>query len=153
MPGFEGLAEYSPWWWVALAILLAAIEMVTVSTVLIWSALAALVTAIVLWLLPAFALGGQVALFAVLSVFFTLAGRHLAMRYARTETGETLNRRAEQLVGREGIVEEFAFHEGKVTVDGIPWPARIDGGDRKLKPGDRVRVIAADGIVIWVKPL
>ena len=43
----------SPWWWVALAILLGAIEMLTPTTVLVWSALAALVTALALWLAPA----------------------------------------------------------------------------------------------------
>ena len=42
----------SPWWWVALAILLAAAEMVTITTVLVWAAVAALITAILLWLGP-----------------------------------------------------------------------------------------------------
>ena len=36
--GLTLLDGISPWWWVALAILLAAVEMVTITTVLVWSA-------------------------------------------------------------------------------------------------------------------
>ena len=50
----------SPWWWVALAILLAAAEMLTVTTVLVWSAGAALVTAIALWAAPGLGWAPQV---------------------------------------------------------------------------------------------
>ncbi|MCB1374159.1 MAG: NfeD family protein, partial [Rhodobacteraceae bacterium] len=56
-------------------------------------------------------------------------------------------------VGREAEVVAFSWHEGQVTVDGVPWPARLDGGDVKLDPGDRVRIIAADGIVVWVRKI
>ena len=47
----------------------------------------------------------------------------------------------------------FDAHEGKVTVDGIPWPARLEGKSSPPAAGDRVTVVAADGIVIWVRPL
>ena len=63
----------SPWWWVALAILLAAIEMLTVTTLLVWSATAAALTALALWLAPGLGWAGQVALFAVLSIALTFA--------------------------------------------------------------------------------
>ena len=47
----------------------------------------------------------------------------------------------------------FDGDEGKVTVDGIPWPARLDGRSSPPAAGDRVEVVAADGIVVWVRPL
>jgi len=150
--GTDLLTAVSPWWWVAAAIVMAAIEMLTVSTVLIWSALAALVTAAILWLAGGMSVWVQIAIFGVLSIVFTFAGRALVARYGDLgDKAGKLNRRADQLVGREAEVVSFSWHEGQVTVDGVPWPARLDGGDVKLDPGDRVRIIAADGIVVWVR--
>jgi membrane protein implicated in regulation of membrane protease activity len=146
----------SPWWWVALAVLLAAAEMVTITTVLVWSAAAALVTALALWLAPD--LGGfvQIGLFAGLSIVFFFVGRALVGRFGQPggdRGGATLNRRAAQLIGREGVVTGFAGDEGQVTVDGVPWPARLEGPAALPAEGARVRIVAVDGIVVMVRPL
>ncbi|MFO1141736.1 MAG: NfeD family protein [Amaricoccus sp.] len=144
----------SPWWWVALAILLAAAEMVTITTVLVWAAAAALLTAILLWIVPSLGVFEQVGIFAALSIVFFFVGRALVGRFGQPGGGEPkLNRRAGQLVGREGTVLEFGRDEGKVTVDGVPWPARLAPGARAPLPGDRVRITAVDGIVIAITPL
>lgn len=147
------LEGISPWWWVAAAILLAAIEMLTVSTVMIWSAAAAMVVAILLWVAPGLPGAVQVAVFGALSIAFTFAGRAAVARYGDGDRqASTLNRRADRLVGREGVVIAFAGGEGRVTIDGEPWPARLDGAEPAPVPGDRVRVVAADGMVVWVAP-
>src|SRR6188508_2419781 len=101
MGAFDGLLGISPWWWVALAILLAAVEMVTVTTVVVWAALAALVTALALWAAPGMGGAVQVALFAALSIAFTLAERGLVGRFGRQEDVGHLNRRAAQIIGRD----------------------------------------------------
>jgi membrane protein implicated in regulation of membrane protease activity len=142
----------SPWWWVALAILLGAIEMLTPTTVLVWSALAAVVTAAVLWLVP-LGLAAQVALFAVASIVFTLAGRALFQRSRSQDDGSTLNRRADQVLGREAVVVAFDHGDGQVTVDGVPWPARLEAGSTVPQSGDRVLVTGAEGIVVRVRPV
>ncbi len=150
------LQGISPWWWVALAILLAAAEMLTVSTVLIWSALAAMLTALCLWIFPDLGGPAQIAIFALGSIALVFPGRRLAERLgARGGRADNpqLNRRADRLVGREAVVVTFEFHEGQVSIDGVPWPARLDGSARTPVPGDRVRVTAADGIVVWVRPI
>ena len=154
MGGFDGLQGISPWWWVALAILLAAVEMVTVTTVVVWAALAALVTALGLWAAPGMGGFEQVGLFGVLSIAFFFVGRWLVDRFGQPG-GESsrLNARAEQLVGREGDVLSFAHDEGKVMVDGVPWPARLDYGAAVPAPGDRVKIVAADGITVRVRPV
>jgi inner membrane protein len=89
------LQGISPWWWVALAILLAAIEMVTITTVL-WSSLAAFLTALALWAVPGLGGAQQIACFAVLSIVFTLAGRALVNRFGLPgdDAAGRLNRRA-----------------------------------------------------------
>lgn len=147
------LVGISPWWWVALAILLAAIEMVTVTTVVVWSALAAFVTALALWAVPGMGGAGQVAVFAVCSIAFTLAGRAIVGRFGRQEEVGHLNRRAAQIVGREAVVDRFDHGEGQVVVDGVPWPARLAEGAATPAVGERVRIVSADGIVVRVKPL
>ncbi len=103
------LEQVSPWWWVALAILLAAAEMVTITTVLIWAALAALITALALWLVPGLGVFEQIGLFAALSIVFFFVGRSLVGRFGQPggNDASTLNRRAAQLVGREAVVTSF----------------------------------------------
>lgn len=144
----------SPWWWVALAVLLGAGEMLTTTTLLLWSALGALATAAVVWLLGPAAWPLELGIFAVLSVAITLVGREITRRrQSRPDAATPLNRRAAQLVGREAEVISFHHGEGRVTVDGIPWQARIEGGLPAPTPGERLRIVATDGIVVIVRHL
>lgn len=143
----------SPWWWVAAAILLAALEMVTTTTLAIWSACAALMTALVLWLAPGLGWAAQIAIFAGLSIALIFASRWVFDRYGRSDDPVKLNRRADQLIGRTAVVVSFDGGEGKVEIDGVPWPARIEAPAPTPAPGERVRILAADGIVVWVRPV
>ena len=49
---------------------------------------------------------------------------------------------------REGVVDDWNGEEGWVIIEGERWRAR---SDRPLKPGERVRVIDVDGLVVTVK--
>ncbi len=148
------LQGISPWWWVALAILLAAAEMVTVTTVLISAATAALVTALWLWLVPHLSGAGQIAVFGLFAIAFTFAGRAVVGRFGVGGEPDKLNRRAAALIGREATVIDFLYQEGQVTIDGMPWPARLrDESGPAPEPGNRVRVVGTDGIVVWVAAL
>ena len=49
---------------------------------------------------------------------------------------------------REGIVDEWNGKEGWVIVEGERWRARAD---KPLSPGDKIRVIEVDGLVLIVK--
>ncbi len=152
--GLAILQGISPWWWVALAVLLAAGEMLTVSTVLLWSALAAMIVAILLWVVPDLSGALQIAVFAILSILLTFGGRAVFARFGEAaEERNQLNQRTTQLIGREARVIRFDFHEGMVEVDGVPWPARLDGPRRKITAGEIVEITAADGIILWVRPL
>lgn len=145
------LSGLSPWWWVAAAILLAAAEMVTVTTVLLSAAVAALATALCLWIFPDLGGAGQIAIFAALSIALTFLGRALVGRYGDgASPSGTLNQRTAQLIGREALVTEFSGAEGQVSVDGMPWPARLAPGETTPVAGARVRIIATDGIVLSV---
>ncbi|MEM9495774.1 MAG: nodulation protein NfeD [Pseudomonadota bacterium] len=49
---------------------------------------------------------------------------------------------------REGVVDDWDGKEGWVIVEGERWRARAD---RPLSPGDKIRVVEIDGLVLVVK--
>lgn len=142
----------SAWLWPAIAVVFAGLKLRSDSLWPVWLAFAAALTAIVVWIFPE--LGGlvQFTLFALLTVAFVAVGRTLVGRTGDTDDAGNSKRNPSELVGREVEVISFEFHEGRVTIDGTIWPARITG-TRIPKPGDRVSVVAADRVVVWVKPL
>jgi membrane protein implicated in regulation of membrane protease activity len=141
----------SPWWWVALALALGAVEMATMSFFLIWPALAALCVAGFLAISPQMAGTSQIVIFAGLGILFTFSGRYLMARYGDGGGALTgLNLRSKRLVGRNATVLEFLDAEGVVEVEGIRWRAIWPEG-QTAKVGDRVRVTGADGMTLSVE--
>ncbi len=55
---------------------------------------------------------------------------------------------AEAIRRREGVVDDWHGKEGWVIVEGERWRAR---SDRPLSPGDKVKVIEIDGLVLVVR--
>lgn len=55
---------------------------------------------------------------------------------------------SEAIRKREGVVDEWDGKDGWVIVEGERWRARAD---KPLAPGDKVRVIEVDGLVLVVK--
>jgi len=144
----EGL---SPWWWVALAFALGALEMATATFVLIWLALAALVMAGILAAGAVLSGAAQVAIFATLSVLLTFVGRYLLNRFGDGGGAEhaSLNQRGQHLVGRSANVLECANSEGAVEIEGMRWRARwVSGSNSDV--GATVKITKADGMLLEV---
>lgn len=151
MMQFTGLGAAAPWLWIALALALGLAERRLGAAILLWVALAALLTAMGLWIAPSLPLPAQLGLFAALAAALALVGRSFghAGGAARARAAS-----ARALVGREAEVVAFHFHEGQVAVDGATWPARLDGASSRTPDvGERLRIIATDGRVMWVRPL
>ena len=55
---------------------------------------------------------------------------------------------SEAIRKREGVVDEWNGNEGWVIIEGERWRARAD---KPFKPGDRIRVVDIDGLVVTVK--
>lgn len=146
------LTGMSPWWWVILAFALGSIEMATMTFFLIWPALAALCMAGILVLAPNMSGTMQIALFAILSIILTFAGRYLLRKYGDggEEGNKTINNRAAQLVGQTAKVLEFEGGNGAVEVEGMRWRAKW-ATDHTSKPGQRVRITQADAMVLHVE--
>ncbi|MEO1610790.1 MAG: NfeD family protein [Pseudomonadota bacterium] len=143
----------SPWWWVALAIAIGAVEMLTFTYFLIWLALAAFGTGVVMWIAPDMSGTAQVATFAGLSVVITVAGRFwLKSRRAAPSDAPGLNRRSEQVIGRVGkALGDFESGEGVIEIDGVRWRARDISGEA-ASAGDLMSVIDADGMTLTCEP-
>jgi inner membrane protein len=151
---FGFLAGISPWMWIALGVALGAVEMATMSFFLIWPGLAAVAVGVVLWLVPDLSGNAQVALFAVLAVAATLAGRAAIRRGGQAPSDRPdLNRRSERMAGRIGVaLEPFLHGEGAVEIDGLRWRARLAADAGPLEAGAPVRVLEVNGMTLTVVP-
>jgi membrane protein implicated in regulation of membrane protease activity len=154
MQALEFLNGISPWWWVAFALALGALEMATFSFFLIWPALAALITAAMLLASPDLSSSAQISIFALVSIALTFAGRMLFNKYGDGggEEDEILNKRGARFIGRSASVLEYANGEGFVEIEGMRWRA-IWPADQMSDMGQKVRITKADGLVLTVEPI
>jgi membrane protein implicated in regulation of membrane protease activity len=145
------LQGISPWWWVAIALAIATLEMATMSFFLIWPAMAALVTAAILAASPEMPGIIQLITFAVSSVILTFIGRSLFNKFGDggEAVDETLNNRGNHFVGRMGKTLTYSSGEGSVEVDGMRWRARWPEGQIG-EEGAMVRIVSADGMTLTV---
>lgn len=145
MNGYQ--PDFWHWWILALALIIA--ETFLPGTFFLWMGVSALVLGVLAWLIPAMGWEMQLMLFAVLSLV-AIVGWRIYQRKHPDETDQpSLNRRGEQYIDRVFTLEtaiENGF--GKVRVGDTLW--RVKGGD--LAAGTKVRVTAADGIVLVVEP-
>ncbi|MCB1790274.1 MAG: NfeD family protein [Gammaproteobacteria bacterium] len=110
--------------------------------------ISAVVLGLLAWLIPAMGWETQLMLFAILSLVSIVGWRVWQRRYPDESDQPSLNRRAEQYVGRVFVLEtpiENGF--GKVRVGDSLW--RVEGPDAAA--GSRVRVTSADGVVLVVE--
>jgi membrane protein implicated in regulation of membrane protease activity len=117
-----------PYWiWLALGVILLAVEAATSTEWLLWPAVSAGVVAVITALGLALGLPGEIALFAVLTVIATLMSRRLIQRVNPGDTPD-INARDSRLIGqRAQVVQAFVDGRGRVFVSGAEWVAEIEG--------------------------
>ncbi len=135
-------------WWFGLGGALLVIEMFTGTLFFLWLSAAALVTALLCFLLG-LGLPVSLAVFAaagLLSFFgwYRFRPRHLDQR----EAGAHVNNRLAGLVGREAVLQEAVVHgRGRVNIDDAWWQVRAD---EDLPAGSRIKVQSLDGMVLLI---
>lgn len=146
------LTGASPWWWIIAGLVIGALELLTFSFLLIWPGMAAVAVGLALFVHPGLAGEWQVALFGLLAVGFTIAGRALRPNgEAEGERGSgALNRRGARLVGREVVIRNLSGDVAEVEVDGEFWRARSVGG--ALVAGAAAQVVSVEGATLVVSP-
>ena len=133
--------------WMAIGGVLLAVEVATGSGWLLWPAGSAGVLG-VLGLLWHFDLNIQLVIFALLTIFTTLTGRHF---FPRTPFGNDINDTRSRLAGLDGVAAgDFKSGQGRVFVDGKEWAAQLEGADA-LPSGMKVIVVAVKGSCLTVR--
>ncbi len=130
------LSGQAHWLWVAAGVLLCAGEMLAPGVFLLFIGLAAIVTGLVLTIVP-LSFVWSLLLFGALAVVAVYLGLRF---YGSRETASDqpfLNRRADALVGREfPLADAIRNGEGAIRVSDTRW--RVRGPD--MPAGTRVRV-------------
>ena len=135
-------------WWVAAAVL-AILEMVMPGTMLLWFAIAAGVVGLAVMIVPAIPWQVQLIAFGLLAVGAIYAWKRYQAKHPQIADSPTptLNKRADQYVGRTVVVTEPIVNgQGKAKVDDTVW--RVTGPDAAV--GDRVKIVGADGAFLKV---
>jgi inner membrane protein len=135
--------------WIALGIALLGLELATGTTFLLWPAVAAWLTGILLLFLP-LGLPAQLTIFAAATLATTLTGRtYLKGRLLGAGGDPTMNDRASQLVGARGTAATvFENGVGRVRLGDSEWR----GESREtIAAGDALVVIAVEGATLTVR--
>ena len=150
MDALIDLHAAQPFWiWLAIGVVLLAIEAATSTEWLLWPAVSAGVVAVVTALGLPLGLIGEVLLFAVLTVAATLLSRRLIQRVNPSDSPD-INARDSRLIGqRAQVIQAFVDGRGRVFVSGAEWVAEIDGASPLA--GESVIVEGFDGPKLRVR--
>lgn len=146
----ETIAAHPHVFWLSLGGLLLAAEMLGGNGYLLWSGVAAVVTGLLVWLLP-FGWEWQGVLFAALTLIAAWLWWRWLSRQVRGQkpVDAALNQRGVQLIGKRFILDTTLVNgRGHVQVGDSSWPV-VSEDD--LIAGTRIEVIAVEGITLRVK--
>ena len=136
------------WYWWVLAVIFLVVEMLIPAFFFLWMAVSALVTGIIVWLIPAISTDIQIMIFSVLSIAAIVAWRIYGKKINIATDQPLLNRRGSQYVGRVfNLYEPIENGEGKIKVDDTIW--KVHGEDCDIN--SKVKVIASRNTVFDVK--
>lgn len=141
----ETLLSQLTWWhWLALALVLFGIEMITGTFDLLMVFFAAVLTSVFAAVAPEGMGGwqGQLLVFGLASAVLVAGGR-MFFSGARRQAAEhpTLNRRMVGLVGQRGqATRDFTSGNGQVRIGDTVWAAEAAEGEAAILAGDSVVV-------------
>lgn len=142
--------DVGPWAWILVGLVLLVLEVfLTIpGSLFLFTGVAALVIGISAILFE-WAWQFQLVGFGVLSIVLVVVGRRYFALYDPAAGEETLNIRAERMVGMTYVlVEPIVAGHGRVKVGDSTWG--VSGPDAPV--GTRVRVVEADGATLVVEP-
>jgi membrane protein implicated in regulation of membrane protease activity len=136
------------WYWWVLAIVCLVIELLIPAFFFLWMSVSALITGIIVWLIPSLSMEIQVLIFSVLSIISIVAWRIYGKKITIATDQPLLNRRGSQYVGRTfNLHEPIVNGQGKIKVDDTIW--KVYGEDCDIH--SKVKVLASRGTVFDVK--
>ncbi len=146
MEGF--LTNLDHWNWWILALLLFLVELAMPGVIFLWLAIAAALTGFLVLIIPTVGWEISFIVFAVLSVIAIYIGRKVWTPGNTPSEDSTLNKRADQYIGRTFTLDTALENgRGRLHVGDSSWLAQ--GPD--LPAGAHVKVVAVDGSVLHVE--
>lgn len=137
------------WIWLAVGVLILGIEITIGTEWLLWPAAAAGVVAVLTALGLPLGVAGEIIVFAVLTVIFTVLARRFIKKVNPSEAAD-INDRNSRLIGqRAQVTQAFAEGRGRVFISGSEWAAEIDGAQPLA--GESVIVEAVSGSRLKVR--
>ena len=134
-------------WWIA-AVVLLSVEMLSAGFFFLWMAVSALITGLVLLVMPSMSLELQLFIFSVLSMLSVLIWKRYLVQHPVKTDHPYLNQRGAEYIGQSfTVVEAIKNGRGKVKVADSRWTAQ--GEDCPI--GSSVKVIAVDGTLFKVE--
>ena len=135
--------------WAIVALALIAAEIIAPGAFMLWLGIAAAVTCALVVAAPGLAPVWQMVAFALLSVLSVFIYVRFFRGRGRESDRPSLNRRAEQLVGRVvPLMAPIVDGHGRVQIADAFWD--VEGPD--LPAGARVRVVGVRGMTLEVRP-
>ncbi|MDU6412462.1 MAG: NfeD family protein [Yersiniaceae bacterium] len=147
---WQTLVIHPHWVWLSLGGLLLVAEMLGAGGYLLWSGMAAMLTGLLVWLLP---LGweSQALLFALLTLLAAGGWWYWLSRRPAGYPARRLNRRGEQLIGtRATLHAPLQDGYGRIRIGDSSWRMHCA---QPLQPGDEIEVVAVEGITLEVRPV
>ena len=141
------------WHWLALGLLLLALEIVLPGAVIMWFGAAAIIVGVVLFFAPALSLEIQFLVFAAVAIATLWMGRRYVISKIQPDDHPSLSRRGDQMIGRQ-------FTLDKDTKDGVGRQKVGDGAWRvetlpqgeDAKAGTKMEVVEVDGATLKIRP-
>ena len=147
MQVIDFIAGNGPWSWLVAGLVLLALELVVPGGFLLWMGIAGIITGLVT-LVWAVGWPAQWLIFGL----FSLISIALWVRFTRNRSNQSdrpyLNRRADQFIGHEAVLEQPIVQGfGRVVLGDTVW--RVSGADMAV--GSRVRIVGSEGNVLKVE--
>ena len=140
--------EVTPWHWFGFGVVLLMGELTTGTTYLLWPAVAAWITAVLLLMFP-LPLPFQLLAFGAVTLGLTLSGRRYLKGKWLKGGDKELNDRGRLLVGGSGVAAgAFENGVGRVKLGDSEW--RAESADA-IGAGDVVSIVAVEGATLKVK--
>jgi len=136
--------------WGLLGITLVGVELITGTTYILWPAVAAIIVAIWVFLLP-LSWEMQFIAFSVISVILLVVGHFYIRPILKSGEPSDVNDPSRSMLGRRVIAfSDFENGNGRVTVGDTQWKAATSKGEPVV--GDKLVITAVKGATLIVEP-
>lgn len=146
----EQIIAQPAWFWLCLGGLLLVAELLGAGGYLLWSGVAAVITAFITWLIPEMSWDWQGLLFAIMIILSVLGWRKwLSIR--NKSIPDEPNKKQHQLIGTKArLISDTNNGYSRIRLADGSWRVYCS---QQLSANTEVEVIDVDGITLTVKPV